>query len=218
MARSHGKILASAWSDPDWTSLAPKHQWMYWTLLGQPKLTLVGVMDYMPTRWARGCAGTSVERIVGLIADLERRDYVVVDHDTGELLIRTFVRHDGIEQANVNLKKGMWSAWSAVASLTLRKVAVDNMPDGLWADDLKVPAEAVRMRSEPPLERASEQASEPPIELTCIPSLHAETPTPVVGTVVLDRPPMPKIDPAHKAIADDELARLRLSRAPGALG
>lgn len=169
MARSHGKVLAKAWQDEDWTALAPKHQWLYMLLLSQPKLTLIGCLDYMPHRWARLAAGVTVEYIEAIVADLEACDKVVVDRATDELLIRTFVRHDGIEKGNVNLRKGMWGAWRAMQSATLRKVAVDNLPDSLWTDTED--EEAEQMRRSEPMERASERALRQALERASEPSL-----------------------------------------------
>lgn len=169
MARSHGKVLAKVWQDPDWTSLPPRAQWLYMLLLSQPKLSLIGCLDYMPGRWARLAGGITADYIEDIIADLEDADYVVVDRDTDELLIRTFVRHDGIENGNVNLRKGMWGAWKAVQSTTLRKVSVDNMPDGLWTDCDD--DEAQQMRRSEPMERASERALQRTSEQASEPSL-----------------------------------------------
>lgn len=170
MARSHGKILGSVWQDADWCALKPRDQWAYMLLVSQPKLSLVGCLDYMPNRWSAMAAGVTVAYFDEAVEALEDRDYVVTDHQTSELLVRTFVRHDGIANGNVNLRKGLWSAWTAVQSAVLRKVAVDNMPEGLF-DEL-APAEAQQMRRSEPMKRASErvlrQPSKRASEPTCI--------------------------------------------------
>lgn len=218
MARSHGKILASAWNDEDFTGLPPRLQWMYWTLLGQPKLTLVGCMDFMPARWARLSDETSTEYVKAQIADLESRGYVLVDDETDELLIRTLPRHDGIAQANANIRKGMWGAWRAIQSPMLRKVAVDNMPPEVWEiDGFDVPEEAVAMASEPPFEWTLEPSFEPPLEqapeLTCLPSpVSCEPPTPAVAT--LDPYETPKIPVENIEQAKSHISELRARRSP----
>lgn len=211
MARSAGKVLSKAFQDDDWRSLPPRPQWLYWLLLGQSKLTLIGCMDYMPARWATLAATIDPAYIEATIAMLEETDYLAVDRTTGEVLIRTFVKHDGISTANVNIRKGCWSAWEAIASPMLRKVAVDNMPGTMF--DL-APPEALQMSRSEPMERASDRAfrqateqamegpSEPPTELTCIPSPSPET-TSVAGSnerlADFTANPAPKLDLIQQA-------------------
>lgn len=224
MARSHGKILAKVWQDPDWTSLPPRAQWLYMLLLSQPKLSLVGCLDYMPGRWTRLAEGVSVDYVEDIVEHLEQTDYVVVDHDTDELLIRTFVRHDGIENGNVNLRKGMWGAWKAMQSADLRKVAVDNMPESLL--DEHAPHEALEMSCSTPMERASERAlrrtSEQSSEQTSEPSLDlppssTSLHTPAAGRpderyVILDPPPTERIPQDHVDLARQQLAEIQARR------
>ena len=54
--------------------------------------------------------------------ELEVRRYVAVDRDTEELVIRTLMKHDGIPTSNAKLRKGLWAAWSSVASPELRRL------------------------------------------------------------------------------------------------
>lgn len=162
MARSHAKILCKVWQDPEWCALKPREQWAFTLLLSQPRLNLVGVLDYMPARWVAYGDGLTVEYIELCIAALEQARYVLVDPVTQELLIRTFTRHDGIPIANERLRKGLWGAYEQVGSATLRKVAVDNMPDSFF--DFDVPDEAEHFRRSEPMEwvieRPMEQAQE----------------------------------------------------------
>ena len=224
MARSHGKVLAKVWQDDDWTSLPPRSQWLYMLLLSQPKLSLIGCLDYMPGRWTRLAEGVSVDYVECIVEHLEDTDYVIVDRDTDELLIRTFVRHDGIENGNVNLRKGMWGAWKAMQSAVLRKVAVDNMPASLLDDN--APQEAVEMSCSEPMERASERAlqrsSEPSSEQAPEPSLDlppssTSLHTPAAGRpderyVVFDAPPPERIPADHVELARQNLAAIQNRR------
>lgn len=125
-------MLATTWVDPEFTALAPMEQWTYFMLLSQPRLTLVGSLDYRPHHWAEHAAGltrAAVEASVGLLEDAL---YVVVDRCTEELLIRSMTRHDGLRTGNPKLMAGLWNAWAGVASRRLREVAVVNMPPDLF--------------------------------------------------------------------------------------
>lgn len=181
MARSYGKLLASVWVDPDWTRLKAREQWLYMLLLSQPKLTLVGSLDYHPARIALLSCDIDADRVDATVDGLEASRFVAVDRSTGELLIRSFTRHDGIATANYKLKKGMWAAWMGIASPYLRDVAVANMPAELFDDD--APEAAVSLRWSQAQERANERsidrsngrATEPPEAMSLQPEAAAET-------------------------------------------
>lgn len=153
MARSHGKILASIWQDRDFKALSAEAQRMYFVLLSQPKLSLVGVLDYQPVKWSKLASDTTPDSMHAAIDWLEDKRYVLIDRDTDELLIRTFVVHD-LTRLNVNLVKGVWSAWKAVESPLLRLQIVHSLPEGVWKKDGAVPPpEAVQMCRSEPLEQ-----------------------------------------------------------------
>lgn len=134
MARSHAKILSSIWSDPDFCARSSGAQRLYMLLLSQPRLTLVGLLDYMPAKWAKLASDTTVESVLECLAELSEHRYVFIDEDTDELVIRTFLRHDGFVGRNSNLLKGMWSAWATIRSPKLRATVVENMPEEVWGD------------------------------------------------------------------------------------
>lgn len=145
MARNHAHILTAIWSDPDWTALSQRAQHTYLLLLSQPKLTLVGLLDLLPSRWARLAADTSLASVEAAIDELEASRFVLVDHDTAELLVRSLVRHDATPSkvANPRWLTGMWSAWQAIQSRQLRAAVAAEIPPSVW-DSHKVtpPAEA----------------------------------------------------------------------------
>lgn len=148
MARTYGKLLAAVWIDPDWCRLLRDEQWLFALLLSQPKLSLVGALDYRPARWAALSGDATLSAVEEALDGLEEARFVAVDRDTEEILIRSFTRHDGIPTGNPKLVKGLWGAWTEVASERLRKVAVDNMPEALFTDAAAqtAPALADRMR------------------------------------------------------------------------
>lgn len=140
MARSHGKILVDIWIDPDFIRLEALEQWAYFMLLSQPKLNLVGCIDYEPHRWATKAKGLTQEAVTEALVGLECAGFVCVDLDTREVLIRSMTRHDGLRTNNPKLLKGLWGHWKSIASPMLRKVAVDNMPERLLDSEECPPA------------------------------------------------------------------------------
>jgi hypothetical protein len=96
MARGHGRILTSIWEDADFLALDQQQQRLYLFLISQPNLNHAGLLDLTLRRWARKAAGLSVAELDKLLTGLEQARFVVVDDDTEELLIRSFVRNDGV--------------------------------------------------------------------------------------------------------------------------
>ncbi|WP_329143569.1 hypothetical protein OIU91_06270 [Streptomyces sp. NBC_01456] len=96
MARGHGRILTSIWEDEDFKNLDEQQQRMYLFLISQPNLNHAGLLDLTLRRWSRKARGLTVAELEKRIAALEETRFVVVDDDTEELLIRSFVRNDGV--------------------------------------------------------------------------------------------------------------------------
>lgn len=151
MARKFGAVSVSIWTDPDFLALPDNAQRLYMLLVTQRKLSTVGLISYMPARWARLAPNTTTADIEAVTEVLEQAGFVVVDRDTDELLVRTLVSHDERSLlANSNLVKGMWNAWEAIESRMLRQVSVDNIPEGFWEfDRAEPPTEAVEMHENP---------------------------------------------------------------------
>lgn len=196
MARTHGKILCSIWHDEDFTALTGDAQRLYLVILSQPKLNLVGLLDYKPKHLARLASTSSLDSIERTMDELERARFVVVDRGTDELLVRSFTKNDPIQFANSKLRKGVWSAWLAIDSVMLREEAVREMPDPIF-DYEEVPPTARYIRTSPRTEPASDRPIEgsEPAEAPDRPIEHpTDTPPP---------PPPPPPPPAAAAARPD---------------
>lgn len=121
MARQYAQIQVAIWSDEDFKELSPALQHMFFVLISQPRMNLCGVIDYIVTRIA-GCSSSwTVGQVEKLVTGLEEKRYIVVDRETQELLIRTFIRNDGLLKMP-NVAQGMASDYGEVMSDKLRKV------------------------------------------------------------------------------------------------
>lgn len=104
MPRTHARIGVNIWQDEDFLALPPYAQWAYMLVLSQPDLNLAGVIWYRPKRWSNLAAGATVESVERGIDKLHETRFVVVDRDSEELLVRTFIRNDEVwKQPNVFL-------------------------------------------------------------------------------------------------------------------
>lgn len=126
MARDHARIQVALWSDPDFRALSCEAQRMYLVILSQPRLSYCGSLDYLPSRLAVLAADETPDDVEQAVKALESHRYVVVDRDTHELLVRTFVRHDGL-LGSPNVTKAMLKDRAALLSEPLRHVLDDEL-------------------------------------------------------------------------------------------
>lgn len=119
MARDHARIRLSIWGDPDFRVLTSDQQRLYFLVVSQPGMTNCGVVPYTVRRWAALAGDTTERGIRKGIAALQGKRYVLVDEDTEELLIRSFVRHDGI-LSSPNISVACAKAWETTHSPMLR--------------------------------------------------------------------------------------------------
>ena len=96
MARNYAKIHTSIWSDEDFKKLDRELQHMYLVLVSQPRLGLSGLLDYFPQRLAGVSYSMTTDDVEHAIKGLEDERYIVLDRDTSELLVRSFMRRDEV--------------------------------------------------------------------------------------------------------------------------
>jgi len=121
VAREHANIRLDMWGDADWRALSRDAQWLYELLLTHPDTNRAGVSDWRPGRLAKMAAGTTADDIRRIAAELEQRFFVVIDEDTEEILVRSYVKYDGVlKQPNMTVT--MVNDWAGVASSRLRAV------------------------------------------------------------------------------------------------
>jgi hypothetical protein len=119
MTRTYAKVYVSIWADSDFKALSVAAQGLYFRLLTDSKLSMCGVADWRPNRISQSAGDTSVGAIRQAGAELERARFVLIDEGTEEVLIRSFIRHDGVLKSP-NLVKSMLSDWLAIASPKLQ--------------------------------------------------------------------------------------------------
>lgn len=125
MARSRGRKFAvvqvAVWGDPDFIALSGDEQWLYIAAISSPDLSYVGVLPLLPQRFARLAKGMTARRVEAALRKLHDKRYLIVDDETGEMLVRTYVRHDGVLK-QPNVVRAMNKAFDKVHSESLRAV------------------------------------------------------------------------------------------------
>lgn len=124
MARSHVRLQFGLWRKPGHTEVSKDARFLYVTILGDEALNQAGVVIMRPPAWAEDAAMTADEAVAAL-DELEAREFVVIDDHTHELLVRTFIRNDGVvDQPNV-LRNALAIALRVRSPKLRRAIAVE---------------------------------------------------------------------------------------------
>ncbi|MFI7315182.1 hypothetical protein [Streptomyces hygroscopicus] len=134
MARAHGRILSSIWEDTDFLALTQQQQRLYLFLISQPNLNHAGLLPLTLRRWARKATGLTAAELESHLTALANAGFIVLDDDTEELLIRSFVRNDGVWK-QPKVMGAMVSGAMEIESKTLRHALVMEM-DRIPLDEL----------------------------------------------------------------------------------
>lgn len=120
MAREYARVKVGIWRDLDFRALSVDAQHLYFLLLTSPTLNLAGVADWRPPRIAALADTFTVAKVRKAGAELEAARFVVIDEDTEEVLIRSFVRHDGILKGP-KTAVGMAKDYAGVSSVRIMR-------------------------------------------------------------------------------------------------
>ncbi len=125
MAREFAQIKLAIWADDDWRDLSSMARYLYLTLLTSPTLSHCGVADWRPARIA-SLNGMSSGEVEDAGAELVDSLHLVIDEESEEVLIRSFVRNDGLMK-QPKMAVAMASAHAGVASREIRGVIVHEL-------------------------------------------------------------------------------------------
>jgi len=126
MARDRANINTNIWTDQDWRDLPIAEQHLYWLLSTHPDLSYVGVADWRTARLAAMAADATPGGIQATAESLQEKRFVFIDEDTEEILIRSFLRHDGLLK-QPKLSISMVNAFGAVSSKKIREVVTHEL-------------------------------------------------------------------------------------------
>lgn len=126
MAREYGQIKTTIWSNPDYLDLTVHEQWLYLHLVTHPALSWCGVTDWRPRHIVPKASGQRLDDIELAANVLTHKRFIVIDEDTEEVLVRSYLRNDGILRKG-NMAKAAAKAYTSVASRTLAGVIVHEL-------------------------------------------------------------------------------------------
>lgn len=100
--RRFAKLFLDIWEDPDFQALNVDAQHLFFMFLSSKQRTNAGVLPYTPGRFTRNAADLDRAVFDDAVTALEEARFIVVDRESQEILIRSFVRNDeGIKQPNM---------------------------------------------------------------------------------------------------------------------
>jgi len=120
------KLQRSIWQDPDFIGLHADDQRLYMLLISQADLSHVGILPLTAGRWAGLGANTKAADIRLCLDRLEAANFLVVDHDTEEVLVRTYLIHDEAFKLT-NGKTSLTNAYGRVLSQRLAGVIAEQL-------------------------------------------------------------------------------------------
>lgn len=126
MAKEYGQLRHDIWSDDDWLNLTVPAQHLYMTLLSDPTLNYCGVADWRPGKLAQRAAENRAADTILAAAELSYAYFVVIDEETEEVLIRSYLRHDPILK-NPRLAVTMAKEYGVIGSRKIRAALVHEL-------------------------------------------------------------------------------------------
>jgi len=140
--KDHARINLDIWGDDEWLDLSPAAQHLYFVLWTSPLLSYCGTGEWHPGKIAAKSKGWTTDEVEWAGAELSRNLFLVIDTETSEFILRSWMKHDGLWRTP-NMAVSMTKARSDLASRTLRGVVVfeaqklrkKNPKSGSWERD-----------------------------------------------------------------------------------
>lgn len=126
MPRDRANLRIDMWGDADWRNLTMPAQHLYQLILTHSSLNYAGVGDWRPVRLAPLTKGNTVESIETAAKELQASAFIYVDEDTEEVLIRSFLKHDGLMSHN-KLPLSMVKDFNTISSPRIQEYIVHEL-------------------------------------------------------------------------------------------
>ncbi|MEV0085239.1 hypothetical protein [Saccharopolyspora sp. NPDC050642] len=150
--------MTAIWRNREFRALPADAQRVYLLLVTQPDISATGTLPLTLRRWADMASDTTVDGVTGALQVLSDKKFIVVDYDTEELLVRSFVKWDG-GHTNSKRRPVILRAAEEIVSTLLRRVLRFEF------QRLDLPTDALRDAvSDSPSDTASPQPEPEPLE------------------------------------------------------
>lgn len=123
LAKEYGQLRHDIWRDDDWLNLTVPAQHLYMVLLSDPTLNYCGIAKWHVGRLSQRSAENSPRDTLLAALELMERHFIVVDEDTEEVMIRSYLKHDPILK-NPRLSVTMSKEYGVIGSRKIRAALV----------------------------------------------------------------------------------------------
>jgi hypothetical protein len=144
MAQDFAPLFRSIWSDADFRALTVDAQHLYLMLLSHPDRNSAGVLSMTLRKWTRLAADLSPDRLDAGLAELDDAGFIVMDEETEEVLVRSFIRRAKV-YAHIRMLANALREVSEVESERLRSALGQEL---VRLPKLAVPEHNERMAAE----------------------------------------------------------------------
>lgn len=122
----YAQIRPAMWLDDEWRRMTRDGQWLYLLVLTHPERSLAGVLDWRPGRIKEFSAECSIRDVMIAAQECSDKHFLVFDQGTEEVLVRSFVRHDGLlKQPRMGV--AVANAFGSIGSNKLRAALVHEL-------------------------------------------------------------------------------------------
>lgn len=126
MPKKFAQIRPEMWLDDEWRACTPAAQHLYLLLLTDPELSYCGVADWKPARIAQRAAEWTLLEVMRAAVELSMKFFLVFDQDTEEVLVRSYLRHDGL-LLQPRMAVSVANAFGSIGSNKIRAVVVHEL-------------------------------------------------------------------------------------------
>ena len=120
-SREYRTVFVTIWTDSDFRNLSIPAQRLYFLMLTHPTLSPCGVIEWREPKLAAYAGTGDVMDLRKAAYELGAGDFIAVDPDTEEAVVRSYVRHDGTLKSP-NMARGLVKAYGDVASQKLMAI------------------------------------------------------------------------------------------------
>lgn len=121
VAREQANINTGLWADRDWRILPMAQKYLYILLMTHPTINYAGVVDWRLARLAALSPDTTPDSIKESAIGLQAARFIFVDEETEEVLIRSYLRHDGVLK-QPKLSVSMANAYAGISSIKIQDI------------------------------------------------------------------------------------------------
>lgn len=127
MARTFAPLLVAVWNDPDFLALDEGPQRIYFVANSQANMTYCGVVPFMPVSWSGLAGNSSAGKIRRDVKVLEDKNFVVLDRQTEELWVKSFIKHNNV-MSQPNVIKAMKASYETIRSAKIKRAVYQSVP------------------------------------------------------------------------------------------